>query len=153
MCVCVYIFIDKLHKYIDQKSIQEVYKAKAEKTAKAKGKKQQTKPYLPLRMIKRSGKYNQLKRDLTQDRHKPKKKESYKRKTLFYLRKNDLVPLFPNNPQQAHQDSPPNLLCVCVCIYIYIHTCNQFSRLWAIDASQNTKFQRRIINEKPPNAI
>ena len=38
-----YFLIDKFHKYIDQKSIQEVYKAKAEKIAKAKGKKQQTK--------------------------------------------------------------------------------------------------------------
>ena len=37
-----FFLIDKLHKYIDQKSIQEVYKAKAEKTAKAKGKKHQT---------------------------------------------------------------------------------------------------------------
>ena len=82
-----FFLIDKVHKYIDQKSIQEVYKAKAEKTAKAKSKKQQTKTYHPLRMIRRSGKYNQLKRDLTQDRHKPKKKESYKRKTLLYLKK------------------------------------------------------------------
>ena len=29
--------IDKLHKYIDKKSIQEVYKEKSEKTVKTKG--------------------------------------------------------------------------------------------------------------------